>query len=57
MAGRPESDKGARRDLEVRVRVTAEERDRFHKAAAAEGLDLSAWARRLMTKAAAPKRS
>lgn len=51
MAGRPKTDEGSRRDFEVRVRVTEEERERFHKAATTEGLDLSAWARRLMMKA------
>jgi hypothetical protein len=56
MAGRPKSDQGARRNLEVRIRVTAEERERFHKAAISEGLDLSAWARRLLMKAAPVKK-
>ena len=56
MAGRPKSDEGDRRDLEVRVRVTADERERFQKAAAENGLDLSAWARQLMMRASSPKK-
>jgi len=51
MAGRPKKDREARRDTDVRIRVTDDERERFRKAAEAKGLDFSAWARMVLLEA------
>jgi hypothetical protein len=41
--------------MDVRIRVTEEERQRFFKEATAKGLDFSAWARSTLLAACPPE--
>jgi uncharacterized protein (DUF1778 family) len=55
MAGRPQKDKGERRDDTLRIRVTQAERRVLEGAATGKGLDMSAWARMVLLESAKKK--
>lgn len=50
--GRPPLPKGEAKDVALQSRVQPAERERYRKAAKAAGLDLSAWVRETLNRAA-----
>ena len=50
--GRPPKDAGERKDVDLRIPVTGEQKERIMEAVALEGADMAAWARPILLKAA-----
>jgi hypothetical protein len=50
--GRPPKDKADRKDVDLRVPVTAAQKARIMEAVALDGLDMAEWARALLIRAA-----
>ena len=50
--GRPPKDKSQRKDVDLRIPVTADQKARIHEAVALDGLDMAEWARGILIRAA-----
>jgi hypothetical protein len=50
--GRPPKAKGQRKDVDLRIPVTAEQKAKIMRAVSLEGRDMASWARPLLLKAA-----
>jgi hypothetical protein len=50
--GRPPKDAGERKDVDLRIPVSQEQKERIMQAVALEGVDMAAWARPILLKAA-----
>ena len=50
--GRPPKNKAERKDVDLRIPVTADQKELILEAARAEGLDMAGWARPILLQAA-----
>lgn len=50
--GRPPKDKGSRKDVDLRIPVTSDQKEIIAEAARTAGLDMAAWARPILLAAA-----
>lgn len=50
--GRPPKDAGERKNVDLRIPVTSEQKERIMQAVSLEGTDMAAWARPILLKAA-----
>ena len=50
--GRPRKEAGARKDVDLRIPVTNEQKERIMEAIALDGMDMASWARPILLRAA-----
>lgn len=50
--GRPRKEAGERKDVDLRIPVTGEQKDRIMEAVSLDGMDMASWARPILLKAA-----